>query len=110
MRTTCAKAQADFADELAVLIELEELRRGAAVRGSRRAVRTRVDEHVAFRVDRHAGVFAEVQVGRQLQDVRHRVERDVRHRLLRACACCAEKNDHTESNALHGSLLVIIPR
>ena len=65
---------ADLAHERAVLIELEETRVAAA----------RVDEHVPLGVGRDADAFAEVQVRRKLQEVRHRLERDLRY-VLRLC-------------------------
>src|SRR6187399_1493847 len=52
---------ADLADEGALLIELEQPRVAAA----------REDEDVALRIARHADPLAEVEVGRQLEEVGH---------------------------------------
>ena len=61
------EALADLADELAVLIELEEPRVAAA----------REDEDVSLRIPRDADAFAKIQIGRQRQEVRHRFVGDV---------------------------------
>ena len=55
-------ALADFADVVPVLIELEQAGVAAA----------RVDEDVALRVGGDADAFAEIEVGRQLEEVGHR--------------------------------------
>ena len=61
------EALADLADEVAVLVELEQARVAAA----------RVDEDVALRIGGDADALAEIQVRRQLEEVRHRRERDL---------------------------------
>ena len=61
-------ALADLADVGAVLIELEQPRVAAA----------RVDEHVPLRVGGDADAFAEVEIRRQLEEVRHRGEGNLR--------------------------------
>src|SRR6185295_5724744 len=100
------EALADLADELAVLVELEELARRAAVRRAHRAVGARVDEDVALRVDRDAGVLAEVQVRRQLEEVGDGVERNLRHRLLRAQhRKCTGDDQRRDGKTLHKNLL-----
>ena len=73
---------ADLADELAVLVELEELRRRRTERRARVAVGPREDDDAALRADGDARRLAQVHVGRKLQEVGHRVERDFRNRLL----------------------------
>ena len=73
----------DLADELALRPELEQLRRRRRERWTARAVRSREDEDVSFRVDRHAGDFAEVHAGRQLEEVGARLEWNVGNALLR---------------------------
>ena len=65
------QALADLANERAVLIELEQSRVAAA----------RVDEHVPLRVGRDADALAEIQIRRQLEEVRHRVVRNLRNVL-----------------------------
>ena len=74
------EALADLAEELAGLVEQQDLRRGGAVGRPAGAVRARKDGDVALRVDGDARRFAEVHVGRQLEEVRDRVERNFRHR------------------------------
>ncbi len=96
------EALADLADEGALLIELEQPRVAAA----------REDEDVALRVARHADALAEVEVRRQLQEVRHRLERDVgrrgvgggarRHRLGRRRR--GEHNGRSRQQKLHKPL------
>ena len=61
------EALADLPDERAVLIELEQPRVAAA----------RVDEDVPLGIGRDADAFAQVQIGRQLEEVRHRLVRDL---------------------------------
>jgi hypothetical protein len=61
---------ADFAHELALRIELEQLRGDGHI-GRTADIAAREHEHVALRVDRHAGDFAEVNVGRQRQRIGH---------------------------------------
>ena len=65
------QALADLAHEGAVLVELEQPRVAAA----------RVHEHVSLRVGGDADAFAEIQVGRQLEEVGHRRVRDDRNVL-----------------------------
>ena len=60
---------APFLDEVAVRIELEEPRVAAAV----------IDEDVPFRIRRDADALAEIKIGRQLEEVRHRGVRNSRH-------------------------------
>ena len=75
-------ADADLADELAGLIELEQPRAGL-VEGARRADRrvrragARVDEDVPLRVGRDAGRLAQVDVVGQLQQIGVRVVGDL---------------------------------
>ena len=64
-------ALADLADVVAVLIELEQARVGAA----------RVDKDVSLGVGRHAHGFAQIQAGGKLQEIRHRLVRDFGHVL-----------------------------
>ena len=64
-------ALADLADVVAVLIELEQARVGAA----------RVDEDMSLGVGRHAHGFAQIQTRRKLQEIRHRVVGDLGHIL-----------------------------
>ena len=83
---------ADLAHEGPVLIELEQTRVAAAV----------VDEHVSLRVGGDADAFAEIQVGRQLEEVGHRRVRDHRHVLRlrlglgreRPCADQQQRDDN----------------
>ena len=64
-------ALADFLEEVAVLIELEQPRVGAAV----------IDEDMALRVGRDGDGFAEILARRQLQEIRHRGVGNLRHVL-----------------------------
>ncbi len=66
-------AGAEFLDERAGLIELEQARLAAA----------HVDEDVPFRVGRDARAFTHVEAGGQLEEVGHRLERNLRRRRLR---------------------------
>src|SRR5207302_891818 len=64
---------ADLAHELAVAVELQQLRcRGRVGRPGR--VAARENEHVAPGIHRHAGYLAEMQVARQLERVRNGLE------------------------------------
>ena len=98
---------ADFANELAVLIELEKLSRGSRVRRAGRAT-ARKDKHMPLGIDRHAGCLAQIHVLGQFDRVGYRIEADDRHRLLRICAC-AEQNERRDQPAfLHGSSLKLL--
>ena len=65
---------ADLADEIAVAVELEELRGGGGI-GRAFGVAAVEDEDVALRVHRHAGDFAEIEVVRQFSGNRARNRR-----------------------------------
>ena len=65
------EALADLAQVVALGVELEEARGLAA----------RVDEDVSLGIGGDADAFAQVEVGRQLQEIRRRVERDLRNVL-----------------------------
>src|SRR5215813_1327772 len=71
----------DFAHEVAVSIEFQELRRGSAERRSGRAA-AREDEDVMLRVDGDARHLAEVDVRRQLEELGIGIEGNVRSGLL----------------------------
>src|SRR5205823_14591856 len=88
---------------IAVLIELEEAGLAAP----------RVDEHVPFRVGGDANPFAEVDVRRKLEEVRHRVVGDLRNVLglglrlrerRRGRDDCKRDDDANQSAALHANL------
>jgi len=64
-------ALADFLEEVAVLVELEQAGRGTAV----------VDEDVPLGIGCDANGFAEVFAGRKLEEIRHRGVRYFRHVL-----------------------------
>ena len=64
-------ALADFLEEVAVLVELEQARIGAAV----------IDEDVALGIGCDANGLAEVLAGRELEEVRHRSVGNFRHVL-----------------------------
>src|SRR4029453_605 len=80
---------ADLLDERALLVKFEQARAAmrqdarAAHRGRRRTG-ARVDEHVPLRVGGPARPPAEIQLVRELEEVRDRVERDFGNRQLRA--------------------------
>ena len=86
---------ADLANEVAVGVELEQLRRGRGVRRAGR-VAAREHEHVALGVDRDAGRLAEVEVLRQLERVGNRIEGDLRHGNLCAGGCRDEEQERDE--------------
>ncbi len=71
---------ADLAHEPAILVELEQLRRGRTVGGAVR-VAARQHEHVLLRIHGDAGHFAEVRVRRQLEEIRHGLVRNLGRRL-----------------------------
>src|SRR5262249_51602550 len=60
-------------NEDAVRVELEKLGRGGA-EGIGNSAAARVDEDVSLGVHRHAGCFAEVHVGRKLEQVGDGIE------------------------------------
>ena len=64
-------ALADLLEEIAVLVELEQARGGAAM----------VDEDVPLRIGRDAHRLAEIFAGRQLEEIGHRLEGDLGHIL-----------------------------
>ena len=70
---------ADLADELALGIELEQLR-GRGHVGRPGHVAAREDEDVSLRVDRDAGDLAEVNVRRKRQRIGNRFKRQLRNR------------------------------
>ena len=94
------KVLADLADEGAVRPELEQLRGGRAV-GRPRGVAAREDEYVALRIDRDAGHLAEVEIGRELDRIGHRLERNFRHRLL-GQGGRDHKDEQSDQPTLHG--------
>ena len=71
---------ADLADEVAVGVELEELRRGGHV-GRTDRVAAREHEDVSIRVDRHSGDLTEVDVVGQFQRIGNRLEWKLRNHL-----------------------------
>ena len=75
---------ADLAQERAVVVEFQKLRGGVAEGRTLARAAARIDEDVALGVDRDARDLAEVQVGRQLQEVGHRLVGNFRRRL---CEC-----------------------
>src|SRR3989454_8635897 len=95
-------ALADFLDEIAVLIELEQPCVGAAV----------IDEDMALGIGRDRDGFAEILAGRNLQEVRHRRVTDFGHilrgrLLLRERRSGGQHQNHGEygrETMLHRSL------
>ena len=73
---------ADFADELALGVEFQQLRRRRRI-GRPAGVAARQHENMALGIDRDAGYFAEIHVGRQPQRIGDGVEGDDGHILLR---------------------------
>src|SRR5262249_1409642 len=76
------KALADFADEIALGIELEQLRRSRGVGGTGSRIPTRKDKNISLRIHGYTGNLAEIHAGRELEKVRHGIERNFRHALL----------------------------
>src|SRR2546422_4816398 len=66
---------ADFAEEFSVGSKFEELRGSGGVGGAG-GVAAREDEDVAFRIDGDTGGFAEINIGRKLQEVGGGMEKD----------------------------------
>src|SRR6185295_7704972 len=95
---------ADLAQELACLVEEQDLRGGGAVGGAARAVRSREHRDLALGVHGDAGGFAEIHVGGELEEVRHRVERDFGNRRLRD-GRGAEQGNEGDDDPFHGGLL-----
>ena len=82
----CVGALADFLDEFARLVELEEPRsavieRALVAEGRHGVAGARVHEQMAFRVGRHAGHFTQKRIGRQRQKIGVGVVADVGHGL-----------------------------
>src|SRR5262249_36267478 len=93
---------ADLADELAVGREFVKLRGGVAEGGSLAAAAARKDEDMSLRIDRDAGGLAEMHVGRQLQEVGHRLVGNLWH-LLRERRRTRERYQ-SEQPTTHGVL------
>ena len=100
------EAFADLANEAAIGTKFEQLRCGGAVGWSERTIRSREYEDVALGVGCHAGAFAEIHVGRQLEKVWHRLVRDLRHLLLRERRRVQQeqRRHRGEGKSFHGSL------
>ncbi len=96
------EALADFADELARLVEEEHLRRSGAVGRPAGAVRAGVNRDLTLGVDSDAGHLAEVHVGRKLQKIGIAVERNLRHRLL-SKRRWTQRDERRYKPFLHGS-------
>ena len=101
------EALADLAEELAGLVEEQDLRRGGAVGRAAGAVRAREDGDVALRVDGDARDLAEVHVGGQLQEVDVGVEREFREPAsARTRRRGDQKRDERDDHKFHSFLLV----
>jgi len=92
---------ADLAQEFAVGAELEQLRRRRAVGGSR-GVAARKDKDMPLGIDGHARGFAEIEVGRKLEEIGLRVEADLRHILL-GSERDRQATDRRQRDAFHAS-------
>src|SRR2546428_1536526 len=88
---------ADLAEVFAIRTELEDLCcRRAVCRADH--IASIENKDVSFRVHGHARGFAEMQVRRKLEEVRHGVERYFRHGLLskqRGTQYQKQRNDET---------------
>jgi hypothetical protein len=98
------KVLADLADEAAVGIELPQL--GGGIGEGRPVARSATveDENVALGIDRDAGRLAHIEIGRQLEEIGHRVVGDERGRLLRRLlghGGRAQQRDNGEQKVLH---------
>src|SRR5438876_1255677 len=84
---------ADLAHELAVAVELQQLRRRRRV-GRPGRVAARENEHVALGIHRHAGHLAEMQVAWQFERIRNGVElNDLRvSRRIEKYKDCEQRN------------------
>src|SRR5713226_9063397 len=94
---------ADLADEFSVGSKLEELR-GAGCIGRAGAVAAREDEDVAFGIDGDASDFAEMDVGRKLQEVGNGVEANFGGLLGE------KRSGHEKKQNKKGAFHVIQPR
>lgn len=86
---------ADLADEVAIPVELEQLRRRGGV-----GVAAVEHEHMALGVDRDPRDLTQIEVVRQLQEVGNRIIRDLRHRLRRIELQSATRNKRFDDPAL----------
>ena len=94
----------DLANELAVLVELEELR-GRGRIGRSDGIAAIEDEDVTLGVDGHSGGFAEIEVRRQLQHVDVGVVPDFGDRLLGERRRRDKREQQCSEKAWHGDLL-----
>ena len=76
------QAPPDFAQELALGTELEQLRRRRAIGWTAGAVGAREYEDVALGINRYARDFAEIHPGRKLEEFRNGIEGNLRCALL----------------------------
>ena len=90
---------ADFAHELAILIELKDLRGGGSVRRAG-GVATREHVNLALGIHGDPGGFTKVQIVGQLEEIRIGVERDFGHGLLRE-TCGREQAEQGERGSFH---------
>ena len=90
---------ADFAHELAILVEEQDLRGGGSVRGTG-GVAAREDVNLALGIHRDAGGFAEVQIVGQLEEIGIGIEGDFGHGLLRE-TCGRQQAEQGEGGSFH---------
>jgi hypothetical protein len=76
------KVLADLAEEFPLSIEFQQLRRRRGI-GRSAGVAARQYENVAFRIERHAGHFAEIHIVRQFQRIGNGIKGDDGDCLLR---------------------------
>ncbi len=88
----CIEVLADLPNEVTLRRKFEQLRSRVAIGRTKTGAATGIDKDVAFRIDRHAGGFAKVHVGRHLEEVRNGFVRDLRNGILRPGRHCHRRN------------------
>src|SRR5580698_7297700 len=84
--------------------KLQKLRCARAV-GRPGCIAARKDEDVSLRIHRHACSLAQIDIRRQLQKVRNRIEGNLRHSLSKQTRRHSETKHKSKHKALHGNLL-----
>jgi hypothetical protein len=94
---------ADLAKKFAFGIEFQQLRRARSVGWACR-IATRENEDVTLRIYGDARNLAEIQIGRQVQEIRHRVVWDLRNRRRLRAKLTRGKEQDKQGSSDHGDL------